>query len=62
MLLRLLGIHGHIVDLALPVNPLSPEQSPALLLVLSQPPTSLELKALIHWKENDNVAQYVIVG
>ena len=62
MLLRLLGIHGHIVDPALPVDPLCPELSPALLPVLSQPPTPSELKALARWKENDNVAQYAIVG
>ena len=61
-LLRLLGIHGHIVDPALPVDPLCPELSPALLLVLSQSPTPSELKALACWKENDNVAQYAIVG
>ena len=61
-LLRLLGIHGHIVDPAFPVDPLCPEMSPALPPVLSQPPTPSELKALTRWKENDNVAQYVIVG
>ena len=50
------------MDPLLPVDPLCPELSPALPPVLSQQPTSLELKALARWKENDNVAQYVIVG
>ena len=61
-LLRLLGIHGHIVDPALPVNPLYPELSPVLPPILSQTPTPAELKALTRWKDNDNIAQYVIVG
>ena len=30
--------------------------------VLSHPPTPAELRALTRWQENDNVAQYVIVG
>jgi hypothetical protein len=61
-LLRLLGIHGHIVDPSLPVNLLNPSLSPALPPCLSQPPTPAELKALTRWQDNDNVAQYVIVG
>ena len=61
-LLRLLGIYGHIVDPAFPVDPLCPEQSPTLPPSLSQPPTSAEMKSLARWKDNDNVAQYVIVG
>ena len=61
-LLRLLGIHGHIVDPALPVDPLYPELSPALPPVLSHPPSPAELKALTRWKDNDNIAQYVVVG
>ena len=56
-LLRLLGIHGHIVDPALPVDPLCPDQSPALMPPLSQPPTPAEMKAFTRWKDNDNVAQ-----
>ena len=61
-LLRLLGIYGHIVDPQLPVDVLRPDISPALPPVLSQPPTPTELKALSRWQDNDNVAQYVIVG
>ena len=61
-LLRILGIHGHILDPTLPVDLFRPDQSPALPPVLSQPPTPPELKALSRWQENDNVAQYVIVG
>ena len=61
-LLRLLGIHGHIVDPALPVDPLHPDVSPALPPILSQPPTPSELKSLSRWQDNDNVAQYVVVG
>ena len=61
-LLRLLGILGHVLDPTLPVNPLRPDQSPALPPVLSQPPTPSELKALSRWQDNDNVAQYVLIG
>ena len=61
-LLRLLGIHGHIVDPQLPVDVLRPDISPALPPILSQPPTPAELKALTRWQDNDNIAQYVIVG
>ena len=61
-LLRLLGIHGHIVDPTFPVDLLRPDISPAVAPVLSQPPTPAELKALTRWQDNDNIAQYVIVG
>ena len=61
-LLRLLGIHGHIVDPHLPVDILRLDLSPALPPVLSQPPSSAEIKALTRWQDNDNIAQYVIVG
>ena len=57
-----MGLHGHIVGPALPLVPLCPELSPALPLTLSHPPTPAELKALARWKDNDNVAQYVVVG
>ena len=58
-LLQLLGIYGHP---AFPINPLCPEQSPTVPPSLSQPPTPAEMKSLTRWKDNDNVAQYVIVG
>ena len=61
-LLRLLGIHGHIVDPTLPVNPLRPDQSPALPPFVSQLPTHDEIRAYNRWQDNDNVAQYVIIG
>jgi hypothetical protein len=61
-LLRLLGIHGHIIDPLLPVDILRPDLSPALPPAVSQPPTPAELKALARWQDNDNIAQYVIVG
>ena len=61
-LLRLLGIHGHVIDPTLPVDPLFPDSSPALPPALSQPPTAVEMKALTRWRDNDNIAQYVLVG
>lgn len=61
-LLRLLGVHGHILDPTLPVDPSRPDLSPAIPPILSQPPTPPELKALSRWQDNDNVAQYVIIG
>ena len=61
-LLWLLGIHGHIVDPLLPVDPLRPDISPALPPTLSHPPTPAEMKALARWQDNDNIAQYVLVG
>ena len=60
--LRLLGIHGHIVDPQLPVDPLCLDISPVLKPPVSHPPTPAELKALTRWQDNDNIAQYVLVG
>jgi hypothetical protein len=61
-LLRLLGIYGHIVDPTLLVDPLRSDISPALPPPLSQPPAPAELRALTRWQDNDNIAQYVIIG
>ena len=54
--------YGHIVDPSLPVDPLRLDVSPALPPTLSQLPTPVEMKALAHWQDNNNIAQYVLVG
>ena len=61
-LLRHLGIQGHVMDPTLPVIPQRPDLSPSIRPLLSDPPSPAELSAFHRWAENDNVAQYVLVG
>ena len=62
MLLRHLGIHGHFLDPTVPIDPQHPDMSSSRRPTLSGTPMPLELAALNRWNDNDNVAQYVLIG
>ena len=61
-LLQHLGIHGHILDPNIPIVLHRPDLSPSIRPLLSESPTPTELSAFHRWNDNDNVAQYVLIG
>ena len=62
MLLCHLGILGHVLDPTTTVDSQHPDLSPSIQPVLPESPSPLKLAIFHQWVDNDDVAQYALVG